>query len=165
VDDREPPGPPPESRVPPPRRRARSIITGRISLRERAAAAAANPYPLDAERPTTRGECVDGPRPCPWVTCRHNLYLDVVESGSIRLNFPDQEPWEVEYSCSLDEADAGGRVLEEVGYRMNLTRERVRQVERSALAKVAVYADSLPDARDFDAPDTGEADEPVPDDD
>src|SRR5690242_9520574 len=29
------------------------------------------------ERPRTRGECAEGARPCPFLTCVHHLYLDV----------------------------------------------------------------------------------------
>ncbi len=30
-------------------------------------------------RPRTRGDCADGPRPCPWYRCRHHLGLEVIE--------------------------------------------------------------------------------------
>lgn len=93
--------------------------------------------PRDPEAPRTRGECVDGPRPCPWVSCRHHLYLDVSpRTGAIKLNFPDLEVWEMEHSCALDIADDGGATLDAVGAAMNLTRERVRQVEMRALRTV-----------------------------
>lgn len=35
--------------------------------------------------PRTRADCVDGPRPCPWVRCKFNLVLDVTEIGTIRV--------------------------------------------------------------------------------
>src|SRR5262249_14425373 len=89
-------------------------------------------------RPTTRADCIDGPRPCPFVGCVHHLYLDATPKGSIKLNFPDLEPWELRESCCLDVASRDGATLEDVGGFMNLTRERVRQIEGRALAKVAV---------------------------
>lgn len=93
--------------------------------------------PVDIVRPTTRGECRDEPRPCPWAACRHHLYLDVnPETGSIKINFPDLELWELPSSCSLDVAERGGITLEEVGEVMNLTRERIRQVEVSGLLRL-----------------------------
>lgn len=89
---------------------------------------------LESARPRTRGDCRDAPRPCPFVGCKHHLYLDVnPETGTIKLNFPDLEPWELAETCSLDVADRGGAVLEDVGGIMNLTRERIRQVEVRAL--------------------------------
>ena len=91
----------------------------------------------DIDRPKARGECKGGPRPCPYVSCKHHLYLDVnPETGSIKLNFPDKEVWELAETCALDVADRGGITLEEVGGIMNLTRERIRQVETRGLAKL-----------------------------
>lgn len=79
-------------------------------------------------RPKTRGECENGIRPCPYVACKHNLYLDVCENGNIKFNFPDKEPWDMEDSCALDVAEERGAALPRVGEAMNLTGERVRQV-------------------------------------
>ena len=92
---------------------------------------------IEGMRPRTLAECVNGPRPCLFVSCKHNLYLDVnPETGSIKLNFPDKEIWELEHTCALDVAEKGGITLEEVGAIMNLTRERIRQVETRGLAKL-----------------------------
>jgi hypothetical protein len=62
----------------------------------------------DHDRPRTRAECVDGARPCPFVGCRHHLFLDVDDHGAIRLNFPDIAPDELGESCSLDIAERVG---------------------------------------------------------
>ena len=89
------------------------------------------------DRPTNRSQCATGPRPCLFVACKYHLYLDVnPETGSVKLNFPDQEPWELEETCALDVAERGGVTLEEVGEILNLTRERVRQVEVTGLTKL-----------------------------
>mgnify|MGYP001407023388 FL=1 len=93
----------------------------------------AKPAP-DVPRPIKRGECQGGERPCPWVSCKHHLYLDVNPyTGSIKFNYPTLEPHELAESCSLDVADRGGHTLEEVGLLTNLTRERVRQIETRGL--------------------------------
>jgi len=92
---------------------------------------------VEDTRPRTRADCVNGQRPCLFVSCKHNLYLDVnPETGSIKLNFPDKEIWELEHTCALDVAEKGGITLEEVGEIMNLTRERIRQVETRGLMKL-----------------------------
>lgn len=80
-------------------------------------------------RPQTRADCSEVPRPCPYVSCRYNLYLDVTYNGSIQFNFPDREPHEMAESCALDAADNGGMTLNEIGDRLDITRERVRQIE------------------------------------
>ena len=88
-------------------------------------------------RPQTRGECAEMERPCPFVSCKYHLYIDVHPvRGSIKINFPDLEVWEMTDTCALDIADRGGITLEEVGEIMNLTRERVRQVETQGLSKL-----------------------------
>ena len=94
-------------------------------------------YPEDVERPMTREACKAMTRPCPFVSCSHHLYLDVnPETGAIKLNFPHLEVWEMAETCSLDVADRGGITLEEVGAILNLTRERIRQVEVRGLCKI-----------------------------
>jgi Sigma-70, region 4 len=97
---------------------------------------------VDYWRPTNRSECLDMERPCLFVSCRHHLYLDVnPETGSVKLNFPDKEPWELTETCALDVADRGGITLEDVGSIMNLTRERIRQVEVRGLQKLKEVPD------------------------
>ena len=91
----------------------------------------------DVDRPKHRVQCCEVERPCPFVSCKHHLYLDVnPETGSIKLNFPDLEVWEMKETCALDVADRGGITLEEVGEILNLTRERIRQVEVRGLLKL-----------------------------
>jgi hypothetical protein len=100
---------------------------------------------LEASRPKTRADCATGPRPCPYVSCKYNLYVDVnPRTGSVKMNFPDKELHEIGDTCALDVADRGGITLEEVGVIMNLTRERVRQLETRGLVKLRVIADDEP---------------------
>ena len=99
--------------------------------------------PVDTPRPESRGECAGSARPCPWVSCKHHLYLDVnPETGSIKVNFPDLEVWEMKETCAIDVADRGGITLEDVGDIMNLTRERIRQVEVRGLLKLKMASPS-----------------------
>jgi hypothetical protein len=100
---------------------------------------------IEARRPRSRADCASGPRPCMFISCKHHLYLDVnPATGSIKLNFPDKEVWELADTCALDVADRGGITLEEVGAIMNLTRERIRQVETRGLQKLRAVADDEP---------------------
>jgi hypothetical protein len=116
--------------------RSKTIAPKRLTRDERRLSALLV-YPEDVERPSSREECANMPRPCPFVSCAHHLYLDVnPESGAIKLNFPHLEVWEMAETCSLDVADRGGITLEEVGAILNLTRERIRQVEVRGLYKI-----------------------------
>lgn len=89
------------------------------------------------QKPKNRSECLKLKRPCLFVSCKYHLFLDVnPETKSIKFNFPGKEVWELSETCALDVADKGGVTLEEVGSIMNLTRERIRQVEMRALQKL-----------------------------
>jgi hypothetical protein len=122
--------------------RARTISVKRMTKRELELGRMLYPESEDNERPRVRSECADAPRPCPFVSCQHHLYLDVsARTGAIKLNFPDLDVWEMSETCALDVADRGGTTLEEVGAIMNLTRERIRQVEVKGLAKLAALRD------------------------
>jgi hypothetical protein len=106
------------------------LATGRAELK---ALGADIPY----ERPRTRGDCAQVPRPCPYVACKYSLYLDVSPTGSIILNFPHLEPGQMpaDRSCALDLAERGPKTLEYIAVVTNLTRERIRQVELKALIR------------------------------
>lgn len=85
--------------------------------------------------PRTRGDCVDGPRPCPHYRCRHNLVVEVTLGGGVRMNFdPEAEPDRP--SCVLDVADQGPHSAEEVGQFIGTTRQRIQQHESRALRKL-----------------------------
>jgi hypothetical protein len=115
------------------RGRPRTIPTRRpLTAVERAAGAE---LVVEQARPRTRADCADGPRPCPWVGCRHHLYLDVGASGALKLNFPHLEVEEMGESCALDAAEQGAHTLDEVGDALNLTRERARQLVDAALTR------------------------------
>lgn len=77
--------------------------------------------------PLTRAECIEGPRPCPHVTCRHHLWLDA-KKGTRLADMPE--------TCALDVADRGGVTLPELGELLGVTKERAMQLEKQALAKV-----------------------------
>jgi hypothetical protein len=82
-------------------------------------------------------------RPCVWLSCKFHLFLDVTRAGSLKLNFPAESVdglvdnlVAMKETCVLDVAggpdgtsDGDGVTLEDVGGLMNVTRERIRQME------------------------------------
>ncbi|MFT5430399.1 MAG: hypothetical protein ACI9OJ_001073 [Myxococcota bacterium] len=118
------------------RRRSKTIALKRLTRQEIQAGIELADM-MGYRRPDSRSQCAAGPRPCPYVACKHHLYLDVnPDTGSIKLNFPDVPVWDMKQTCALDIADRGGVTLEEVGEILNLTRERIRQVEVMGLEKL-----------------------------
>lgn len=92
-------------------------------------------YPETAYwRPKTRGDCVEGIRPCPFVACRYHLYVDVDHHANI--NVAPMEPWDMSESCALDVAERGPHDLREIADVLHMSAERVRQIETSVLWKL-----------------------------
>jgi len=102
-------------------------------------------------------------RPCPFVSCKNHLFVDLNQrTGGMKLNFPKFDVWQLSSmsaeeladlddetikvmesenpgstfpSCSLDVADVLGVTMGKVGSYLNVTRERIRQLEKSAKHK------------------------------
>ena len=92
-------------------------------------------YPRGVVRPITRADCAGGHRPCPFVSCKFHLKLDVTVWGGVMDNFPGVEVWQMPETCALDVAERGSHSLSIVGKLVSLTRERIRQIERKALQR------------------------------
>lgn len=95
------------------------------------------------DRPKTRADCLPGginaQRPCPWASCRHNLYAGINEgSGSVVIAFPDLEIWDLPTSCSLDVADRRKTGLSRtvIAGMMNMSVENIRLIEKAAKRKL-----------------------------
>jgi hypothetical protein len=84
-------------------------------------------------RPKKRGDCLDGPRPCPWVGCRHNLTLLVDQRGGVHIN-PRAFSF---HNCALDLADEQAeRSPEEVAALLGISEAEIRQIEHTYLEKM-----------------------------
>jgi hypothetical protein len=99
-------------------------------------------------RPTTRSECLPGgsnaARPCPYVSCRYHLYLNVQRrTGRVTLTFPRREVGDIPETCAIDVAERGPQTLQQVGEMLNVSRERVRQIEKAAVRRMAPRAQRL----------------------
>src|SRR5262245_15015702 len=56
--------------------RARTISVKRMTKRELEIGRLLYPE-TDYDKPRFRAECAEGPRPCPFVSCKYHLYIDV----------------------------------------------------------------------------------------
>lgn len=92
--------------------------------------------------PVVGSGCADVPRPCPYISCKKNLYTDRTPDGAVKLAFPHREPWQMpaRKSCSIDVAEDHDKrkpkTFEEVGKLINYTMERTRQVQEDAFRKL-----------------------------
>ncbi len=130
----------------------------------------------EEDRPRTRADCltaielandeewlrdnpgkkpIDGKnsaRPCPWVSCRYHLAINVTPCGSLQVikDWDDGRP-----TCSLDVIDANGpAILDTTGKFFGLTRERLRQIEVKALMRAKrcdIEFEDPPDRRSNEA--------------
>ncbi len=121
--------------------RIESLRTQAIKLRLEGAPTPAEARWLAENRPRTRGDCVDGPRPCPWSSCRHNLGLDVQRDGTIAFVDGLQD------SCSLDVADRNvgvGVSPKKIGELTGRTRQSSDQILAGALIHLRAISDENP---------------------
>jgi hypothetical protein len=88
--------------------------------------------PID--RPTLRSQCRSGGplavRPCPWASCIYRL-----------PQFPGMSD-----SCALDVAERGRHTQVSIGRLLGLSKQRVDQIEKEALAKLLETNADLKDA-------------------
>jgi hypothetical protein len=82
----------------------------------------------------THGACRRLPGPCPYAICRFNLTAEMRDTRGAKPAHASAPI--LREACVLEAAEHGGMTLEEIASRFALTRERVRQIELSALRKL-----------------------------
>lgn len=117
-------------------------------------------------KPKTRADCVDGPRPCPWISCRAHMLGEVTGKGSYRVRADTPHvPWNsktlnrklpvvgqtldemvevltrLPHTCAedvIDQADDAdeGLRIKEIAWLMRLSAWRTRLANRSAQQKL-----------------------------
>lgn len=95
--------------------------------------------------PESRSECRGGARPCPLVSCRYNLLLDVATDGRMYVSRDFDENDEesiaaalksMRETCALDVADRGATTSVAIAKLMNLRRDSVEKLMRTAFDTV-----------------------------
>jgi hypothetical protein len=95
--------------------------------------------PREGLPPGGREECRTGPRPCPYVRCKHHLWMRVGEerqgSGNTSVG-STVEPvtWT---TCALDVAESGPRSTREIAEWLGVSMRRVQQLIKAGIAKLA----------------------------
>jgi len=88
------------------------------------------------DRPRTREDCRNQPRPCLWIGCRYHLMFEWLDGPRAKMISPFTEINQLKETCALDVADRGGITCEEIARMLNTSRERIRQIEKKALKKL-----------------------------
>lgn len=78
--------------------------------------------------PATRGDCIDGPRPCRALLCKYNMWFDTSRKA--------EKSFTVLETCALDVADRGEHTLKAIGAIWGMTREGVRYQQAIATEKL-----------------------------
>lgn len=108
-------------------------------LRVVAALQLAPDWKVEPGVPRTRAECVDGPRPCPRIACRHHLWLRLKEEqpGNPQAGKQGDTTFRPStmQSCSLDVAEKGAS-FEEIGNVLGMDSTRARQIAQAGLEKL-----------------------------
>lgn len=90
--------------------------------------------------PASRAHCKDIPKPCPYVSCRHHLWLRLSEEqpGNPQAGKQGETTFRPSsmQSCALDVADNGGASFEEIGVFLGMDSTRGRQIAQAALEKL-----------------------------
>ena len=79
-----------------------------------------------SDAPKTRADCVGGPRPCPWISCRYHLGLPH-ETAKRRGSTS---------TCTLDLVADGPLPMSTIASELGVSITRVQQIETAALHKV-----------------------------
>lgn len=96
------------------------------------------------DKPRTRGDCEDGPRPCPWVTCRYHTLLDISHHGKLfkSRRFDENSPEDIidalarmRHTCALDVGELGAHTQAEVASILNVDQSSVAHTEVDAIAR------------------------------
>lgn len=87
---------------------------------------------VPVRRPHARGKCKDGPRPCPWASCRY--HLEVERLGVLRRQPGD--PLDLRADCALDGTERDGMTDSGSGRLFTIRREGVSLIADRALARL-----------------------------
>ncbi len=106
-----------------------------LDVRSAARAVTSIDKPVGKEGDTTLGELVSGDEPPPEEELTISLRREAVQKAVAKL--PEREREVVKMRFGLN-GDPDPQSLEQIGKRLGLTRERVRQIETQALERLAV---------------------------
>ena len=93
-------------------------------------------HAVSPDTPRIRRECPTGP--CPHVACRFHLWTErrFDQDGAVVALRETPAFGDADHTCTLHETARGPKTLEEIGAILDVSRERVRQIEGEALTRL-----------------------------
>ena len=125
----------------------RALVTIPQKADAQVAALASLVIPTNQRPPKKRAGCAAIARPCMRMRCKYNL----VPEWFAHVKDMEYKPLDSACSCALDVAD-DDKTLEHVGGSLNITRERIRQIQKKAIDKVGRYSKSYSHVEDWKTP-------------
>lgn len=96
--------------------------------------------------PPTRADCANVPRPCPYVSCSHHLWLRLQseQPGNPKAGKQGTTTFRPSssQSCALDVAEKGA-TIEQIAEMMGMHHSRVRQIAEGAIMKLFAFDPEL----------------------
>lgn len=96
--------------------------------------------------PATRADCANVPRPCPYVSCSHHLWLRLQseQPGNPKAGKQGTTTFRPSssQSCALDVAEKGA-TIEEIAEMLGMHHSRVRQIAEGAIMKLFAFDPAL----------------------
>lgn len=92
--------------------------------------------------PNTRGDCINGARPCPHITCKYHLYNDVSEYCQ-SIATPAPMLCNMCETCALDIAEEGGMSTQQVANLIGVSEWFVRYACNKGMKKMAKRMDHI----------------------
>lgn len=115
------------------------------------------PLYVEFVRPVTVGDCRDGPRPCPLVSCELHLATQLASKLPADVSDEDVERLlrALPYTCAQDVIDAhpDGADLRVIGEAFGISHERVRQLERRTVNRYLRGRAARANLREYAEPD------------
>ena len=79
-------------------------------------------------RPQYRSQCLNGIRPCPWVSCKHHMIWAIGRIERLSNDQIIEKIKTIPETCTLDVADQGGMTVRNLAVVMGVGRSRIIQM-------------------------------------
>lgn len=96
---------------------------------------------LDIIKPRTYEDCLDAgwgtkENPCPFFSCKNNLFLDVTEDGEIKYIHKKKDFDQIQETCLNRAIENGPLDFKQISELIGVVRERARQIKNEAKEKI-----------------------------